>query len=152
MGHLSFFQVNRFLLPDLVGSVLGDTKGGLALDLFAGVGLFTLPLAHRFARVIGVESNAAAARDLATNLQESGASSPAFRENDVEAFLARWTETPDLVVLDPPRAGVPAAALSRLANLAPHNDRLSFVRSGYPRARPRHTRRITGKTRPLPHQ
>jgi len=119
VGHLSFFQVNRFLLPDLVRTVLGDTEGRLALDLYAGVGLFTLPLAHRFARVIGVEANAAAARDLATNLQESGASSPAFRENDVEAFLARWSETPDLVVLDPPRAGVPAAALSRLANLAP---------------------------------
>jgi 23S rRNA (uracil1939-C5)-methyltransferase len=119
VGHLSFFQVNRFVLPDLVSTVLGDSKGGLALDLFAGVGLFTLPLAHRFDRVIGVESNAAAARDLAANLQESGARSPAFRETDAETFLARWTETPDLVVLDPPRAGVAAPALSRLAKLGP---------------------------------
>jgi 23S rRNA (uracil1939-C5)-methyltransferase len=119
VGHLSFFQVNRFILPDLVRLVVGDAKGRLALDLFAGVGLFTLPLAHRFERVIGVESNEAAARDLAANLQESGASSPGFRQTDAESFLARWSETPDLVVLDPPRAGVAAPALSRLANLAP---------------------------------
>ena len=119
VGHLSFFQVNRFILPELVAAVIGDSKGRLALDLFAGVGLFTVPLAHRFERVIGVESNQAAARDLATNLQESGASSPAFRETDAESFLARWSEKPDLVVLDPPRAGVAPAALSRLANLAP---------------------------------
>jgi 23S rRNA (uracil1939-C5)-methyltransferase len=119
VGHLSFFQVNRFALPELVQTVIGDAKGRLALDLFAGVGLFTLPLAHRFERVIGVESNEAAARDLAANLQESGASSPGFRQTDAESFLARWSETPDLVVLDPPRAGVTAAALSRLAKLAP---------------------------------
>jgi 23S rRNA (uracil1939-C5)-methyltransferase len=119
VGHLSFFQVNRFLLPELVNTVIGDAKGRLALDLYAGVGLFTLPLAHRFERVIGVESNQAAARDLAANLQESGASSPAFRETDAESFLARWSETPDLVVLDPPRAGVAAPALTRLAKMAP---------------------------------
>jgi 23S rRNA (uracil1939-C5)-methyltransferase len=119
VGHLSFFQINRFLLPDLVATVLGDAKGRLALDLFAGVGLFTVPLAHRFERVIGVESNEAAARDLAANLQDSGASSPAFREAGVEGFLARWQEKPDLVVLDPPRAGVSATVLARLAKLAP---------------------------------
>ena len=119
VGHLSFFQVNRFLLPEMIRTVVGDSKGRLALDLFAGVGLFTLPLAHQFERVIGVESNVAAARDLAANLQESGAGSPAFRQMDAEAFLARWTETPDLVVIDPPRAGVAGPALSRLAKLAP---------------------------------
>jgi 23S rRNA (uracil1939-C5)-methyltransferase len=119
VGHLSFFQVNRFLLPDLVAAVLGEARGKLALDLFAGVGLFTVPLAQRFQRVIGVESNVAAARDLEANLQQSGAPSAALRRADVEAFLARWQETPDLVVLDPPRAGIPAPALARLVKLAP---------------------------------
>ena len=40
VGHLSFFQVNRFLIDALIEAVLGDSKGRLALDLFAGVGLF----------------------------------------------------------------------------------------------------------------
>ncbi len=119
VGHLSFFQVNRFLLPGLVEIALGEARGRLALDLFAGVGLFTLPLAHRFERVIGVESNEATARDLERNLQASGAASPAVRHSDVDSFLGRWRETPDFVLLDPPRAGVPAASLQHLAKLGP---------------------------------
>jgi 23S rRNA (uracil1939-C5)-methyltransferase len=120
VGHLSFFQVNRFLLPELAAMAIGDARGRLAVDLFAGVGLFTLPLAHRFERVVGVESNAATARDLEHNLQTSGAaSSSAARHSDVAAFLGRWRETPDFVLLDPPRAGVPAASLERLAKLGP---------------------------------
>jgi 23S rRNA (uracil1939-C5)-methyltransferase len=119
VGHLSFFQVNRALIPELVEIALADARGRLALDLFAGVGLFSLPMAHRFDRVIAVESNAATARDLEMNLQASGAASPAGRHNDVEEFLARWRETPDFVLLDPPRAGVPAASLQRLVKLGP---------------------------------
>lgn len=119
VGHLSFFQVNRSLIPELVELVLADAHGRLALDLFAGVGLFSLPLAHRFERVVAVESNAATARDLETNLQDSGAASPAARHNDVEAFLDRWRETPDFVLLDPPRAGVAAQSLQRLVKLSP---------------------------------
>jgi len=117
IGHLSFFQVNRFLVEELVRAVLGEEEGRLALDLFAGVGLFTVPLARRFARVVGVESNLAAARDLEANLQESGAGEHANAE--AGEFLARWRDTPDLVVLDPPRAGVPPRALARLKEIAP---------------------------------
>jgi 23S rRNA (uracil1939-C5)-methyltransferase len=119
VGHLSFFQVNRFLLPGLLDIVLGETRGRLALDLFAGVGLFSVPLAHQFERVIAVESNPATARDLETNLQSSGAASPAVRQTDVATFLTRWRESPDFVLLDPPRAGVPPEALKRLVNLHP---------------------------------
>jgi 23S rRNA (uracil1939-C5)-methyltransferase len=120
LGHLSFFQVNRFLLPQLAEIAIGDARGRLALDLFAGVGLFTLPLAGRFERVLGVESNEAAVRDLEENLGASGiASSSTARTSDVSAFLSRWREAPDFVLLDPPRAGVPAPALQRLAKLNP---------------------------------
>jgi 23S rRNA (uracil1939-C5)-methyltransferase len=119
VGHLSFFQVNRFLIDSLVEAVVGKSRGRLALDLFAGVGLFTAALAGKFERVIGVESNLAAARDLESNLKESGGASPASRHATTEAFLDRWRETPDLVVLDPPRAGVEPAALARLKKLGP---------------------------------
>jgi len=119
VGHLSFFQVNRFLVEALVDAVICDARGRVALDLFAGVGLFTVALAKRFERVIGVESNLAAARDLEINLRESGGASPASRNVTVEGFLSRWHETPDLVVLDPPRAGVETEALSHLKKLAP---------------------------------
>jgi 23S rRNA (uracil1939-C5)-methyltransferase len=119
VGHLSFFQVNRFLVEPLVQAVVGDIRGRLALDLFAGVGLFTVALTKQFERVIGVESNLAAAKDLETNLKASGGASPAARHATTEAFLARWHETPDLVILDPPRAGVGPEALARLKRPAP---------------------------------
>ena len=119
IGHLSFFQVNRFLLDELVRTVVGEARGRLALDLFAGVGLFSVPLANRFERLIAVESNVAAVRDLEANLQASGAVSPNWRHTTVEAFVEQWHERPDLVVLDPPRTGVAARALSRLMKIAP---------------------------------
>jgi 23S rRNA (uracil1939-C5)-methyltransferase len=119
VGHLSFFQVNRFLIEPLVDAVVGKTRGRLALDLFAGVGLFTVALAKQFERVIGVESNLAAAKDLENNMKESGGASPSSRNVTAEGFLSRWQETPDLLVIDPPRAGVETEALARLKKLAP---------------------------------
>ena len=110
VGHLSFFQVNRFLLAMLVGAVTNDARGELALDLFAGVGLFSLPLAQNFERTVAVEGNPAAARDLGENLRAavtgaSGATAEAVNQ-EAEVFLAQQHETPGLLVLDPPRAGL----------------------------------------------
>ena len=93
VGHLSFFQVNRFMVDALIDGVLGDSRGRLALDLYAGVGLFTVPLTGRFDRVIGVESNLAAAKDLEVNLQSSGGASPTHHHSTTEDFLAHWRET-----------------------------------------------------------
>jgi 23S rRNA (uracil1939-C5)-methyltransferase len=119
VGHLSFFQVNRFMIDPLVDAAIGKVRGRLALDLFAGVGLFTVALTRQFERVIGVESNPAAAKDLEINLKESGGSSPSSRNVTAEGFLSRWHETPDLVVIDPPRAGVEIEALAHLKKILP---------------------------------
>ena len=62
--------------------------GALALDLFAGVGLFSVPLAKRFERVVAVESNPAAARDLEANSRRHDR----VRTADVEPFLERYRE------------------------------------------------------------
>jgi 23S rRNA (uracil1939-C5)-methyltransferase len=119
VGHLSFFQINRFMIDPLVKAVIGEERGKLALDLFAGVGLFTVALTKYFERVIGVESNPAAAKDLETNVKQSGGASPSSRNVTAEGFLSRWRETPDLVVLDPPRAGVETEALAHLKKILP---------------------------------
>jgi 23S rRNA (uracil1939-C5)-methyltransferase len=125
VGHLSFFQINRFMIEPLVEAVIGKSRGRLALDLFAGVGLFTVALTKQFERVIGVESNLAAAKDLETNLKESGGASPSSRNITTEGFLSRWHETPDLVVVDPPRAGVETESLAHLKKLLP--ERIHYV-------------------------
>jgi 23S rRNA (uracil1939-C5)-methyltransferase len=118
VGHMSFFQVNRFLVTALAREVAQLAAGGkLALDLFAGVGLFSVPLAKRFERVVAVESNPAAARDLESNASNQGTIQ--IRNVEVEAFLKKWRETPDLVVLDPPRVGLAQEMIHHLARLGP---------------------------------
>ena len=123
VGHFSFFQVNRFLVDDLVRTVCDEENGRLALDLFSGVGLFSIPLAKRFERVIAVESNPAAVRDLETNMR--GLSTIEVRTADVERFLDRNKERPEFVVLDPPRDGLAPDAAKRLGRL--HPARITYV-------------------------
>jgi 23S rRNA (uracil1939-C5)-methyltransferase len=129
VGHFSFFQVNRFLAGELARVVAEDEADGkLAFDLFAGVGLFSVPLAKRFARVIAVESNPAAARDLEANTSGRVARSGRVievRSAEVEPFLAKLKEKPELVVLDPPRAGLTPGIVKHLARIAPA--RITYV-------------------------
>ncbi|HKV23831.1 MAG TPA: 23S rRNA (uracil(1939)-C(5))-methyltransferase RlmD [Candidatus Acidoferrum sp.] len=116
VSHLSFFQVNRFLIDDLLKTVTEGAKGGMALDLYAGVGFFTLPLAGTFDRVISVDANLAATRDLQTNVEAAHVSVTSHNEH-VEDFLKKMQERPDYVVLDPPRTGLGAESAARLAEL-----------------------------------
>jgi len=118
----------------------------LALDLFAGVGLFSVALAKRFSRVVAVESNPAAARDLEFNAsaRSSGGRAIEVRSADVEPFLGKFKDQPDRVVLDPPRAGLTPSIVKSLARLAPSHityvscepptlarDLAAFAGSGY---------------------
>jgi 23S rRNA (uracil1939-C5)-methyltransferase len=132
VGHFSFFQVNRFLAGDLAREVAEkEATGSLALDLFAGVGLFSLPLAGRFEHVIAVESNPAAARDLEANIASSShasggrSQSVEVRVADVEEFLAKYRGAAQLAVVDPPRAGLTPGIVKHLARIAP--GRITYV-------------------------
>ena len=123
VGHFSFFQVNNSLVDELAREVVEHEKGGrLALDLFAGVGLFAVPLSKRFNRVIAVEANPAATRDLESNARGGTIE---VRTSDVERFLDRFKERPEFVVLDPPRDGMARTALERLAKNQPA--RITYV-------------------------
>ena len=124
VGHFSFFQVNDWPTDDLISHAIGPEAsadspqaGGLALDLFAGVGFFTLPLAGNFTRVIAVESNPAAARDLEFNVRSQA--NVEIRAAGVERFLEKFKERPDFVLLDPPRAGLEASAITQLLRIGP---------------------------------
>lgn len=120
-----FFQVNRFLLERLVELVTRDggmpRTGALAWDLFAGVGLFTRVLARSFARVTAVEANPVAVADLSGVLAKSSPASKAVAATTLD-FLRRAVldrDRPELVVLDPPRAGAGPEACRILLQLAP---------------------------------
>ncbi|HTZ48181.1 MAG TPA: 23S rRNA (uracil(1939)-C(5))-methyltransferase RlmD [Verrucomicrobiae bacterium] len=116
VNHLSFFQVNRFLVEELLQTIVGNAKGCFALDLYAGVGFFTLPLAKSFSKVVSVDANLSATRDLRQNAESAGVMVTSENEH-AEEFLKKPQETPDFVVLDPPRAGLGAETAARLANL-----------------------------------
>jgi len=116
VSHLSFFQVNRFLVEELLKTMVAGAKGGVALDLYAGVGFFTLPLARTFQKVVSVDANLAATRDLHVNAESAGVAVVSHNEH-AEEFLRKTSEKPDFVSLDPPRAGLGTEAAAKLAVL-----------------------------------
>jgi len=113
----SFFQVNRFLLPRLASLAIGEARGGTAWDLYAGAGLFSLPLARRFERVVAVEAGRSAS-DLRHNAQRAKLKVRTTTEQ-TEVFLAGAKTAPEFVLADPPRAGLGKAAAARLLELRP---------------------------------
>jgi 23S rRNA (uracil1939-C5)-methyltransferase len=120
----SFFQVNRFLIERLVEIALDGAVGGSALDLYAGAGLFTLPLARRFRSVSAVENNSSAHGDLVFNARRAGLDVRASHST-AGAALEAVTTTPDFVLADPPRAGIGKEVVGHLIRLRP--PRLAIV-------------------------
>ena len=112
----SFFQTNRYLVDTLAKVVTADGGGRAALDLYAGVGLFTLPLARKFDQVLAVESSQNSFADLRCNVPGNV---KCIRATTEHCLAERGTKlAPDLVVVDPPRAGLGekiAAALGRMS-------------------------------------
>jgi len=114
----SFFQVNRFLVDALAAEVLGGKAGIHAVDLYAGAGLFSLPLAEQFERVDAIERGGPAFRDLEINASRSSSRLTAVR-NSAEEFLRQLRDTPDLVIADPPRAGLGREVTTEILRLLP---------------------------------
>jgi 23S rRNA (uracil1939-C5)-methyltransferase len=115
----SFFQVNRFLLPGLVELVAGNRSGQLAWDLYAGVGLFARAL--NFENVTSVEAEGYSTDDLKKNL---GSTPHQVVRSSTLNFLrshAAAQEKPELIVVDPPRAGLDKEVCAHLARIAAPN-------------------------------
>ena len=117
----SFFQVNPEQNQALIQTVLqfAEVKEGeRVLDLYAGIGNFTLPLAAVAGEVMGVEENERAVEDARFNAEANGiqqcASSMQGGGNAEELGMGR----PDLIVLDPPRTGG-KEVVNRIAGLKP---------------------------------
>ena len=112
----SFFQVNRFLVDALVNAVV--TGASSALDLYAGVGLFTIPLGACCDRVTAVESGASAAADLRFNASRAEVPVEVV-QSDVDDYMASLETAPELLVADPPRAGLGKVVTQHIVRLKP---------------------------------
>jgi 23S rRNA (uracil1939-C5)-methyltransferase len=115
VGQGGFFQVNRFLVDELVSIVTTGRQGTIAWDLYAGVGLFSRALARSFQQVVAVE---AAANDLSRSFKGPG--KRAVEATTVEFLRSAVVQRsrPDLIVMDPPRAGVGAEVCTLLARIS----------------------------------
>jgi 23S rRNA (uracil1939-C5)-methyltransferase len=132
-----FFQVNPGVLDFLVGEALkfapqpGDVLSPAtrkAIDLYSGVGLFTLPLARRFEQVIAVEAHSRSAEFALQNVATAGLDNVRVETLQVERWLENAYRTHGrvpFVLLDPPRTGVPAPAIRGLLRMRPQ--RIAYV-------------------------
>ena len=111
----TFFQVNRFLVDALVSAALEGAGGDSAADLYAGAGLFSIPMACRFREVTAVEPAASAFRDLEFN--SKGAI--ALRKQSAEEYLSGLDRAPDFLLVDPPRAGLGKDVVQQILRLKP---------------------------------
>lgn len=144
-----FFQINHDLLELLIAEAIGDSAQTLgnrgtgelgnegredgngenvAIDLYCGVGLFTLPLARRFASVVGIEANSTATDFARQNL----ACANLTKAKVVTARVGDWLkqnshlrETVDFLLLDPPRTGAENKDIQGILNLRPR--KISYV-------------------------
>lgn len=114
----SFFQGNRLLVDELVAGAVDGLAGALAFDLYAGVGLFSLPLSRRFERVVAVEDERRAATLGRVNVKLNGCDNVSYFRQTTEQFLRDNRERPEVVLMDPPRLGA-KPALPLLLELAP---------------------------------
>jgi 23S rRNA (uracil1939-C5)-methyltransferase len=116
----AFFQVNRHLIDDLVSVVTGNARGTLALDLYAGGGLFSAALARNFHHIFGVEASQTSHSDFVQNVPANVKAVGARTEDYLRSGLLKSgpvKKCPDLVVLDPPRTGAGKSAIRSLVEL-----------------------------------
>jgi 23S rRNA (uracil1939-C5)-methyltransferase len=118
----SFFQVNRFLTGQMADAVCSGQSGRRALDLYAGTGLFSLPLAQTFEKVIAVESAPTSFADLEHNAPANVKVRPANTQQYLQSAADLECE---FAVVDPPRAGLGSEVAKQLGNM--DIQRLAYV-------------------------
>ena len=121
----AFFQVHGDLLEDLVHEVCGPWSGSEAWDLYAGVGLFSLPLARKYDRVRAVESDAVTARFARKNARSNQRTNVEVRAQSLETYVPELPKGIDRVVANPPRSGLSRRVSNMLALRAPK--RLTYL-------------------------
>ena len=124
----AFFQINQELLGPLLDFALKDARGETAVDLYCGVGLFTVPLARSFKQVFGVESNPVATRFARRNASRAGLDHARIITATVSDWITNATLGDgrcDFVLLDPPRAGAESAVIKGILKLEP--SQISYV-------------------------
>jgi len=116
----SFFQVNTKMaeiMIDTLLEILPLDKDTIILDVYCGVGLFSVFLAPLAKKLIAIESHLAAGEDFLYNL--SGQDNVEFYDAPAEDVISKLDIDPDIILLDPPRAGISGTVLDGVVALGP---------------------------------
>jgi 23S rRNA (uracil1939-C5)-methyltransferase len=122
----SFFQVNTLQAGAMVQHLLANlplSPSSIVLEVYCGAGLFSAFIAGQVKRLVGVELSQTACADFATNLDEFV--NVELYEGSAEEILPSLTIKPDIVVVDPPRAGLDRRVLDAILGMEPSN--LAYV-------------------------
>lgn len=133
ISPFSFFQTNSLQAETLYAEALAAaelTGSERTWDLYCGAGTITLAAARRSAEALGVELNAGAVADAGANAARNGIDNVRFIAGDLKGIITNRAETiggeaPDVVITDPPRAGMHEDVVRALLELAPQ--RISYV-------------------------
>jgi 23S rRNA (uracil1939-C5)-methyltransferase len=118
----TFFQVNTEAAENLLTRILAQLELNgqeQVIDAYCGIGTFTLPLARRLRRAIGIESNPASVEQARINAALNGLDNVEFWTGDVAELLPKLEMQPDLIWLDPPRKGCDRQVLLTIHHLTP---------------------------------
>jgi 23S rRNA (uracil1939-C5)-methyltransferase len=122
----TFFQGNPNLIEKMIETAIGDAKGETAVELFCGVGLFSLPLAKRFEKVFAVESNETSIEFAKKNAELARIENIEFTAQDAGEFFDEFPpQNVEFVLVDPPRTGVERTTLDEIINQKPNQ--ISYV-------------------------
>ncbi len=118
----SFFQVNDLGLKKIYQTVIDfvkDTKRGIAFDLYCGTGTLSLLIAPYEKEVYGVELSKEAIRNANVSKKRNNIENVSFFAQDTGVFLSQNKKTPDLILVDPPRAGLSKKVRQQMKECSP---------------------------------
>ncbi|PQP35556.1 23S rRNA (uracil(1939)-C(5))-methyltransferase RlmD [Desulfobacteraceae bacterium SEEP-SAG9] len=124
----SFFQTNTRGAEGLYAAVkdYAGLKGKeTVVDLYSGTGTIAIYLSDSAREVIGMEINASAIRDAEKNCHRNRVPNCRFIHGDIKDCLSRFTLKPDVMIIDPPRAGMHKDVVKQVLNISP--DRIIYV-------------------------
>lgn len=118
----SFFQVNTLQAEKLYNkaSAYADIKKeDTVLDLYCGTGTIGIVASDKAKKVIGIELNKEAIKDANENKKLNNINNIEFYAGDVGKILNKNNYKPDIIIVDPPRAGLDSLALAQILNIRP---------------------------------
>ena len=115
----SFFQVNNVGMINIYNKVLEYVDGGNVLDLYCGTGTISIYVSKKANKVLGIELNKEAIKDALINKKINNIGNIDFISGDVGTILSQNKFKADIVIVDPPRAGLDNKSIDNIIKIKP---------------------------------